>query len=220
MTTSIHHELARLRTDIERTRDEIDWLNVAQVPKDELKARIVESCKALAEQFNGPSRLGFLTHPAAGPMEMQAMFRTSTRVFIHGGPDVTSADFDVGPMLAWAMGDTLIKRLHAEVDCFDYRPGPPMAERPARLGELKAAMRALEQQEEALICRGEESGVYVPRRADADPAVVLAYEPDGKTYDPAAARAAGIRAAWDGDASESAMAIKASVPSPATEPAS
>jgi hypothetical protein len=83
-------------------------------------------------------------------------------------------------MLAWVMGDALVQRMHAEIDRLDYRPGPPLAERPARLAELKAALRKIEQQEEELICRAEDTGVIIPRRHDADPGVVLGFDPKGQ----------------------------------------
>jgi hypothetical protein len=67
-----------------------------------------------------------------------------------------------------------------------------MNERPALLAQLKTTLRTLEQQEEAIICRAEELGDYIPRRDNADPAVVLAYDPEGKTNDPKIARGAGM----------------------------
>lgn len=219
--TKSTQDIAKLRAEIERCREEIDWLKEAPVTKDELKSRAREYYQVLADRFDAPRRLGQLANPAAGIVEVDAMFRISAKVFIHGQLDVTSADSnDAGPMLAWVMGETLVQRMHAEIDRLDYRPGPPMAERPARLAALKATLRALEQQEEALILRTEETSVYIPRRTDADPAVILAYDPDCETTDYGMARSAKRRAAWEGDAAEPDMATEASAPALAAEPAS
>lgn len=215
--TKSTQDIVKLRAEIERCREEIDWLKEAQIPKDELKSRAEENCQALAEQFDAARHLGVLANPNAGFMEVQAMFRTTARVFVLGQLDVTSADSnDVGPMLAWAMGEALVQRMHAKIDRLDYRPGPPMAERPARLAELKMTMRTLEQQEEALICRGEETGVYIPRRADADPEVILAYDPNGKTTDPQMARTERTSAALHSEVLGDDVPTEASIPMSST----
>lgn len=217
MAKPTHQEIAKLRADIEQCRDEINWLIEAPITKGELKSRAKECCKTLADKFDAPRHMGSLANPSAGLFEMQAMFRTSARVFIPGKLDVTSADSeDVGPMLAWVMGETLVQRMHADIDCLDYRPGPPMAERPARLGELRATLRKLEQQEEALISRGEETGVFIPRRDDADPAVILAYDPDGKSLDAKIMRTAKAQVALAGATSVPVMANEESLPEPSS----
>jgi len=179
--TKQFQEVAKLRIEIDRLRDEIEWANTACVPPNELKARATKHCQAMTQEFDAARRLMSLAHPHnTGSAEMQAMFRASPSVFV-GGLSVASVNIDeIGPMLAWAMGDALAQRMCAEIDRLDYRPGPPMAERPARLAEMKAALRKLEQQEEALICGAEDTGVIIPRRHDADPAVILGYDPKGQ----------------------------------------
>lgn len=178
--TKQYQEVAKLRIEIDRLRDEIEWVSTGLVPPDELKARASKHCQAMAQEFDAARRLMSLAHPQAGSAEMQAMFRASSNVFV-GGLSVASVNIDgIGPMLAWSLGDTLAQRMHAEIDRLDYRPGPPMEERPARLAELKAALRKLEQQEEKVICGAEGDGIIIPRRPDADPAVILSYDPDGK----------------------------------------
>lgn len=192
--TKQFQEVAKLRIEIDRLRDEIEWVSTAFVPPDELKARATKHCQAMAQEFDAASRLMSLAHPHAGSAEMQAMFKLHSSVFIGGGrveqqgdntafvaPTVSSANIDgAGQMLAWLMGDALAQRMCAEIDRLDYRPGPPMVERPARLAEMNAALRKLEQQEEALICGAEDTGIIIPRRLDADPAVILGYDPKGQ----------------------------------------
>lgn len=178
-------EVAKLRIEIDRLREEIEWTSTALVPPDELKARATKHCQAMVQKFDAARRLMSLAHPSAGGAEMQAMFRLHSRVLVGGirdeQPIVSAVNIDgAGPMLAWVMGDTLTQRMHAEIDCLDYRPGPPLAERAARLAELKAALRKFEQQEEELICRAEDTGVIIPRRLDADPEVILDYDTKGQ----------------------------------------
>lgn len=173
-------EVTKLRPEIDRLRDEIEWVSTALVPPDELKTRATKHCQAMAQEFDAPRRLMSLAHPQAGGAEMQAMFRASSTVFVEGVSVASVNINEIGPMLAWSLGDTLEQRMHDEIDRLDYRPGPPMAERPARLDELKVALRKLEQQEEILICGAEDAGIIIPRRPDADPAVILSYDPKGQ----------------------------------------
>jgi hypothetical protein len=178
--TKQYQEVSKLRIEIDRLRDEIEWVSTGFVPPGELKARATKHCQAMAQEFDAARRLMSLAHPQAGGAEMQAMFRASSNVFV-GGASVAPVNIDeIGPMLAWSMGDALEQRMHAEIDRLDYCPGPPMAERPARLADLKAALRKLEQQEEKAICGAEVDGIIIPRRPDADPAVILSYDPKGK----------------------------------------
>lgn len=178
--TKQYQEVSKLRTEIDRLRDEIEWVSTGFVPPEELKARATKHCQAMAQEFDAARRLMSLSYPQAGSAEMQAMFRASPSVFV-GGASVVSVNIDeIGPMLAWSMGDTLTQRMHAEIDRLDYRPGPPMAERPALLAGLKAELRKLEQQEEKAICGAEGDGIIIPRRPDADPAVILNYDPKGQ----------------------------------------
>lgn len=221
MAKLTHQDIPKLRAEIEACRDEMNWLNVAQVPQDELKERATNSCRELAARFDAPRSLGMFANPGAGFFELISMFRTNARVVIHGMPNessVTSANSDdVGPMIACVMGDSLVQRMHAEIDHLDYRPGPPTIERPARLAELKATLRTLEQQEEALICQAEEAGVCIARRGDADPAVILAFDPNGKTTDAGMARTTGQRRAWDATDSDTPVATDASMPTSSDE---
>lgn len=190
MTKSPQQEVEKIRAEIERARDEIGWLNDAPIPHDELKIRATEGCQAMAAKFEAQRYLGSLASPGGGPMNVLHMFSTSASVAVRGGLDVQPVNIDgIGPMLAWAMGDSLVQHLHAKIDRLDYRPGPPLTERPARLAALKAELRTLEQREEALICQAEQSGVVIPRRPDADPTVILGFNPDGEMSGAAGPRA-------------------------------
>lgn len=177
--TKQFQEVSRLRLDIDRCREEIEWLDSAPIPPDELKARVAEQCQTFAGRFDGSRHLAALAYPNGGRQELQSMLTGSARVHV-GGQAVVSVDTELGPLLAWLMGDAMVARLHAAIDGADYRPGPPMAERPARIAALKDEMLKLEQREEAIICQAEELGISIPRRPDADPVAVLAYDPHGQ----------------------------------------
>lgn len=172
MSTKLHMEVEKIRAEIARVRDECEWLDSARVPRDELKARVAERIRAASGKFGGDLAL----HQLADTQGSTAELLTVT-VPPHQG---TVEKVDLTPLLGWLMGtDALIGIVHAKVDAMDYRPGPPLAERPARLAELRTELRALEEREEAMIMRAEGAGVPIPRRAEADPAVVLGYNPDG-----------------------------------------
>jgi hypothetical protein len=167
-----HTEVEKIRGEIERTRDELEWLESSRVPRDELKARAAERIRAAAAEFDGDLKL----HQLAAPQGLRSALLTLTVP----GNQVTVNEIDLAPVVGWLLGtDKLIDLVHARVDALDYRPGPPMGERPARLAELRTELRTLEEREEAMIVSAEAAGVPIPRRADADPAVVLCYNPDG-----------------------------------------
>lgn len=179
---TLDQDVDKLRPEIARICDEIDWIAEAPVPRDELKARAAKGCHELAAKFEAARYLGALAKPTGS---MGGMFAATANVFTRGGgAEVSLARIDdIGPMLAWMAGDALIERMHASIDAMDYRPGPPLAERPARLAKLQAELRELEMKEEALIVAAEEAGMLIARRPDASPEVVLGFDPAGDMID-------------------------------------
>lgn len=184
MNASHQNEVQALRLEISRCQEEIEWLASAPVPIAELKARTGEQVRRLAAKFEAQRHLRSLANPGAGFAEFAGIFDLSARVFVGGAAVQTATITDAGPLLAWALGDALVKRLDKEADGLDYVAGPPMAERPAMVATLKAELRTLEEREEALIVAAEERGTHIGRRADADPAVVLGYDPAGELAEP------------------------------------
>lgn len=88
-------------------------------------------------------------------------------------------NISIAPQLIWLFGDTIKKVFLAKVDAMDYVPGLPLTERTTRREQLTTQLRTLEEKEEELICEAELAHLPIYRRADADPAVVLAYDTDG-----------------------------------------
>lgn len=178
---NIKDEIGKLRTEISVTQSEIEWLHEAPISKEELKARTASVIRMLGERFEINRSLLGIAYAQADPNSLGDAFIVRSRVAIlDGGAQARTAESgDIGPMLAWMFGDVLLTRLREQIDSLDYVAGPELVDRAPRLAELKKALRALEQREEALICRAENEGTFIPRRTDADPKVVLAYNPDG-----------------------------------------
>lgn len=184
-------EVEKLRGEIVIAREELEWLDDAPIPTEEMKARAAEQVRALAAKFEAKRHLGALSYPNAGAAELAEMLRLNTRTIINGDGDARLGVINIdglGPLLAWLMGDLLTARMHAEIDQLGYVAGPPVAERPARRKALREELRKLEISEEKLIVAAEEAGMFIPRRVDADPAVVLDYDPAGTMPDEAGPR--------------------------------
>lgn len=187
------NDVNKVRQEIAGVKEEIEWTANSAIPPDELKDRASKHCEAMAQKFEAGRILLSLANPGAGNAEAEELFRLHTQIYIgaqraeaqEGGgaffqPPVTGANIDgVGSMLGWLAKDALIARLHEEVDSLDYRPGPPLADRPKLVAALKKSLAELERREEATIVAAEDVGQFIPRRPDADPAVILDYDPDG-----------------------------------------
>lgn len=182
--TTLHQGVDSVRDEIEMIREELGWLETSLVPRDELKARITAAVgveQRLSGSTGGLRSLARPTFDKYNTFTFASLFEAEARAtYMEGaGPVKMPAKVGLAPMLAWLFGDELTKNIHAKVDALEYTPGPPMAERPARRSQLLATLRQLEEKEEALICTGEAAGLMIARRKDADPAVVLGYDPQG-----------------------------------------
>lgn len=181
--TTLHQGVESVRDEIAMLLEELRWLDTALVPPDELKARITEAVAAEQRSAGTNGTLRSLATPTKDKFHtgtFGSMFAVETKAtYLGTGPAIMPVKVEIASVLAWLLGDELTKNLHAKVDALQYTPGPPMAERPKCRAELLAALRLLEEKEEALICTGEEAGLLIARRSDADPAVVLGYDPKG-----------------------------------------
>lgn len=175
-------DIDALRTEIESVSSEIEWVSTSPIPKDELRQRIGSACKALGERFD--LEMARLANPAAGQNELREILTLSARVPVLGdGIRLAHAGIEMGGLLAAVFDDDLAKRLCKKVDGLDYVAGPPAKDRPEALRKLRDELRTLEVREEALICAAEEQGVYIARREDAPPEIVLGYDPCGESPD-------------------------------------
>ncbi|MBS7243181.1 MAG: hypothetical protein KIG98_02385 [Comamonas sp.] len=175
-------KINKLREQIQQVNEELNWLDGAPLPKDEFKARVVAWVDHMASSLkDAEGSLASFRRPDVDSRNSK-MLNISSRIHVHGGEHSTVAPFEVSlaPQLAWLFGDQIKEVLLTKVDAMDYVPGLPMAERPERRKQLLQNRRVLEEKEEALICESEEAQLPVFRREDADPAVVLGYDPDGE----------------------------------------
>ena len=175
-------EVDRLREEIARVREEIVWIDKSPLPKDDWKARVESWVRAqAASDTRHANALRHLRSPGRPDGERGDCGRLATRVHIPAGQaaGVQPVELSIAPFMAWLYGDDLVRRLHALIDAEDYVPGPPLAERAIRRQALLKELHALECEEEAAIVAAEGEQVLIARRADADPAVVLAYDPHG-----------------------------------------
>jgi len=178
MEATYETELDALRMEITGVLDEISWTSNAPLPKDEVKQRLTHTARQLAEKFD--MNLARLARPDAGPQELREILTVHERVTVNAAPGVSALRIELGGFLFATLGEDLIKRLHKQIDALDYVAGPPMKERPARLAALRDTLRSLERREEDLICQADASGVYLARRPDADPEIVLSFDPSGQ----------------------------------------
>lgn len=176
-------QVERLRQDIERVREEIEWVEKAPLPKDDWKRKVSQWIQASAgdASIQSTALRGLRSGKPDGGFVSENLLaaKSRTRAVSGDAPLVLPVDVRMAPMLCWLLGDEMERRLHAMIDADEYVPGLPLAERPARLMELREELRGLEAEEEAVITAAEDEHVFIGRRADADPAVVLGYVADG-----------------------------------------
>lgn len=178
-----------LREQIAAVKEEISWLDTSPVPADDLKAAVGEWVRAQGN-VDTYSRMDCALRAMTAPQARDRaaagneMLVTSTRSTVLEGSFVPTAPVSLAPALCWLLGEAEMTRLlHAKIDALEYTPGPPMAERQPRRVALVKELCRLELAEEAAICAAEKASVSIGRRADADPAAVLAYDPAGKMRD-------------------------------------
>jgi len=183
MSKTLIDGVSAIRVEIDSVLAEIEWVQDSMLPPDEIKAGVSASCKALSQAHD--LSLSRLANPGAGMLELAEMLtvQATTREFGSGEGRHISPSVALGGILAALLGDDLVKKLHKKVDDLDYVPGPPSRDRPEALKKLRATLRDLEVREEVMICQAEEIGMIIPRRSDADPAVILGYDPNGQTPD-------------------------------------
>ncbi|WP_455556981.1 hypothetical protein [Comamonas sp.] len=175
-------KINKLREQIQQIKEEIVWLDESPLSKEDFKARVVEWVERMSDHDPSMnSSLTWLRQPKAH-VHSSKLLSISANVRVAAGthPQVAPVQIALAPQLAWLFGEEIKQSLLAKVDAMDYVPGLPLSERPKRRQELLRNLRALEEKEEALICESEEAMVPVFRRVDADPAVVLGYDPESE----------------------------------------
>mgnify|MGYP001103303825 CR=1 FL=1 len=168
-----HDELAKVRSDLEQARGELEGLDERPIPRSEWLARIaaaIDRREAEAKSM-GAFRLSALRTP--GPRGAERLLAAPVRSGVGG--DVAEADlFDVALVLLGS--DALKTRLAELARGIDYDEGPPLEDRPEIKARLVAEIERLEVVEELAVRSAEDAGLDVIRRGDADPRIVLAWQ--------------------------------------------
>jgi hypothetical protein len=172
LRAGIESELSELRERIAETNERLATLEDAPVPKSEYQQRVSQWVDEKAASFRPEYAVSPLrdVRPRFDEVELGLLPVRGSNT----GESVASAD--AGPLLCWLLGDTIKAKLAETIANADLAEGPPSADRLRLRAELQAELRRLELAEEVLICDAEQAGFVIPRRPDADPAVILALE--------------------------------------------
>ena len=169
-------DISQLRTQIERIKDELLALDDDALPPDEWRARLLQwvdrESAAFEELFRfrlSSARVLYNGHQT----EVEAL-DLPVRAGI--GDDLARAP--MAGLVCWLLRDTLLERINAIVDEADYPFGLPSTERPVRRRKLKEQLDILEAREEVAIRALEIEDRQIPRRKDARPELVLAWQED------------------------------------------
>lgn len=159
-SSQLARDLDSLRADIEATRAEIEATENAPPPREEVERQKAAEIEGLANRFAAAAW--------TGPLEPGGL--------AYAAPEFAAlANRDVLAFACFAAPEKMRALVAARLDDA-YRDGPGLtsSERHLALTALGARLAAFELAEEAVIRALEASGLVHIRRADADPAVVLA----------------------------------------------
>ena len=153
-------EVEELRAEITKTKNDIEAVEASPIDLATAKERIRLGIASIADEF------------------VERRFRTSSFMNHESRPELIAEHFigaDPFQLACWLQPEGVAQRLEGSFGKFleVYGPGLSPEERASRLATLRPHLRQLEKQEERLIGEAREAGVKIPRRPDADPAVVL-----------------------------------------------
>lgn len=163
------HDIAALRAAMPPIRRAISDLEAVRANRPEAKARIVEQVNHLHAVGTELLRSNVARLQHGGSLDLAA-------VGLQFRPHMLERyGLDLAPILVAVLGvKRFTEALTTHLDTVD--DGPGAAERLEQVTILRARLRHLEVAEEVQIVESERTGAPVPRRADADPEVVLMSE--------------------------------------------
>lgn len=190
--SDVFAEVERLRAEIETVTDELAWAENSALPKAEAKRRATEAFASQKGQFRLPVWQFAEPSPDGGTLREMMVAHGVLQIIraspAQGGDEGSmlggTVSVNLTELMLGLFGDELLAKVVKQIDGLDYTAGPPSKDRPAMAKKLKGTLRELGMREESLICEAEERGIFIPRRADADPAIVLGYITDGVRQDP------------------------------------
>jgi hypothetical protein len=175
-------KLEQIRAAIEAKTDELDQVRDAQRPVDEGVATVAAAFDHLVDASPGAELLAGVLAADGGerPFTLTPLLQVTTNPPTEGGA-LTCSLFGLEENLAAVQAVLILtgrKAIEANARAFLERragnaPAMTAAQRVAALKRLKTELLDLERQEEAAILKLEAGGEFVPRRSEADPAVIL-----------------------------------------------
>lgn len=170
-------QLADLRRSIVDLEDEIHWLDNAPLVLEDAQRKIDAFFEANTSENNGIEHF-FHQRGLSTPGMFDVSVNLSKARTVENAV-IGAGHADIAHILLSFLGIDAKRKLYdlAAAAAKDIESGPPLAERPALKTNLLGRKRALEVEEENLICSCEELGIDgFYRRSDCDPEVVLMME--------------------------------------------
>jgi len=155
----INNELHSVRLKITEVSDEMEWIESSNPPKNEAYQQFCQSIDLHAADFK--------FHP-----QIFDIFKVTGSPAEYGG-----TRSDLGPLLCGLLSDEIKKNIKHKIDALDYQAGPPVAERPGLIKDLKSELFELEQRQEELIVVADKVGIHINRPEGFNPAAVLGFTP-------------------------------------------
>jgi len=170
-SSSLRNRVEELRAKIGRAMAQRADLETSPVPVAEQVSRL---CNWIDRQANGCDLVYGLGHFRA-PVPERGYSPTLFLSAVRGGQR-SVAEADLGPLLCALFGDELKQRLASVIEASGVKTGLPLAERPAMLAKVASELDQLELEEERLIVEAETAGMFILRRDDARPEIILSLD--------------------------------------------
>ena len=168
-TTDAPTTVARLREQIAALRTEAAAIATAPLPLVEADGALVDTVDRLAATYNPDPVLAEFSRSGAPSIATVQLLLGDPRYDVQNFQAFLAAAFREPLLTMWRAR----VRAQYEADPELARVALPIAERPARLAQLREQIHALELDEEKVIAAGERAGIRIDRRGDLDVAVLF-----------------------------------------------
>lgn len=155
-------KLAEIRSQIADLKHSLETSKGAALPLADVEATINATVDTWARKFDADWLGRCFVSPEA--VMMPVSFETAC----------SGEEGKLAIILAWHDPEGLKQKLIAAARPYAANKGMTQQDRPAFVRKQEAQLFKLETEEEVLVCQLEADGLEVFRRADADPAIVLA----------------------------------------------
>lgn len=146
-------EQTTLHQNIEKVREELQWLDSSPIPHEELKALIAKEVSYGLERRE-PNDALVLNAMASAPRGLEGctfadmfVIKNSADQKVGRTPGGLPIEIPLSVVLCWVFGAQRNTQINEKIEALQYTPGPSMAERPARRAQLLATLHQLEQKQ-------------------------------------------------------------------------